>query len=310
MADERNPDPMEAEIDEDESAESDEMDEDENDEESTEAVKPEVYLPGKALKKGEELVPDHTAYRMLHVAQTGAPCLSFDVIKDALGDSRTSYPMSMYLVAGTQAAQAHLNSILVVKMSKINGIKSDDDDDEDESDEELSDDEDESSAGKRPVMSVAAIRHQGCVNRVRCTQMGEETYVATWSELGKVHLWNLEEQLNALQDPKDLAQYKLNVDNARMGSRPVFTFKGHQTEGYALDWCPTETGTLVSGDCNGNIHLWRFAGGRTWLVDQRPYNSHAPSSVEDLQWSPNEKNVLASCSVDKRLVDFWIVKIL
>ena len=82
--------------------------------------------------------------------------------------------------------------------------------------------------------------------------------------------------------------------------KPLYTFKGHLSEGYGIDWCPTKEGTLASGDCKGNIHIWNYAEGNQWHVDQRPYNSHAPHSVEDLQWSPNEKNVLASCSVDKR----------
>lgn len=60
---------------------------------------------------------------------------------------------------------------------------------------------------------------------------------------------------------------------------------------------------LASGDCKGNIHIWNISdndNSATWHVDQRPYNSHAPHSVEDIQWSPNERHVLASCSVDKR----------
>lgn len=38
----------------------------------------------------------------------------------------------------------------------------------------------------------------------------------------------------------------------------------------------------------------------SWKVDQRSLVGHT-ASVEDLQWSPNERSVLASCSVDKSL---------
>lgn len=68
-----------------------------------------VYLPGKPLKEGEELVCDESAYVMLHQAHTGAPCLSFDIIADDLGQNRDAFPMTAYMVAGTQASKAHVN---------------------------------------------------------------------------------------------------------------------------------------------------------------------------------------------------------
>lgn len=68
-----------------------------------------VYLPGKPLEEGEELVCDESAYIMLHQAKTGAPCLSFDIIPDNLGSNRQSFPMTGYIVAGTQAAKTHVN---------------------------------------------------------------------------------------------------------------------------------------------------------------------------------------------------------
>jgi len=57
---------------------------------------------------------------------------------------------------------------------------------------------------------------------------------------------------------------------------------------------------LATGDCSSNIHIWSPRE-TDWHVDLRPLKSHT-KSVEDLQWSPNENNVLASCSVDKSFV--------
>lgn len=65
--------------------------------------------PGKPLEENEELVCNESAYVMLHQAHTGAPCLSFDILRDDLGDARETFPLSGYIVAGTQAARTHVN---------------------------------------------------------------------------------------------------------------------------------------------------------------------------------------------------------
>lgn len=88
------------------------MEEDDSSDSSDEEddkIEKKVYLPGKPLEEGEELTYDESAYVMLHQAHTGAPCLSFDVITDNYGSSRTTFPMSGYIIAGTQAAKAHAN---------------------------------------------------------------------------------------------------------------------------------------------------------------------------------------------------------
>ncbi|XP_076301169.1 WD repeat-containing protein 1 l(2)09851 isoform X2 [Lasioglossum baleicum] len=276
-----------------------EEDEDQNNESK-------VYLPGQPLESGEELVVDKTAYQMLHHAQSGAPCLSFDVILDDLGNDRERCPLTMYLVAGTQAAKAHVNNLLVMKMSNLHATNED-------SDGELEDDESDDEDNKSPAMSTVSIKHQGCINRVRYAKIGQTPLAASWSELGRVHIWNLEEELRILENKEPLHGHTKRNKNERSDSdtKPLFTFKGHLSEGYGLDWCPTELGTLATGDCNGNIHIWRIDhnnGSATWHVDQRPYNSHAPHSVEDLQWSPNERHVLASCSVDKS-IKIWDTRV-
>lgn len=126
----------------------------------------EVYLPGKQpLADDEELVCDQSAYIMLHQAQTGAPCLSFDIIKDTLGDDRDTYPLTAYILAGTQAQQVHANNIIVMKLSNLRKTNKEGDDDESDDDDE-EEDEDE-----KPKMTGAMIKHQGCVNRIRVSYL-------------------------------------------------------------------------------------------------------------------------------------------
>ncbi|KAI4470715.1 glutamate-rich wd repeat-containing protein 1 [Holotrichia oblita] len=253
----------------------------------------EVYLPGKPLAEGEELVCDQTAYVMLHQAQTGAPCLSFDIINDNLGNNRETFPLTAYVVAGTQAGQAHINNIIVMKLSNLHATNKDEDEDDDDEDE--SDDE----SDKNPKMAGALIKHQGCVNRIRSTSINNKILAASWSELGRVNVWNLTQQLQTVDNELLLQRY--NKENKGNSVTPLFTFSGHQQEGFALDWCATLPGTLATGDCKRDIHIWHIdEGGSSWKVDQRPLVGHT-HSVEDLQWSPNERNVLASCSVDKSI---------
>ena len=50
---------------------------------------------------------------------TDSPCLSFDVIKDELGENRSQYPHTCYIVSGTQAETASSNNLIVMKMSNL-----------------------------------------------------------------------------------------------------------------------------------------------------------------------------------------------
>lgn len=52
----------------------------------------------------------------------GAPCLSFDIIPDALGERRELYPMTGYIVCGTQAERSHANSVIVMKLSNMHRL--------------------------------------------------------------------------------------------------------------------------------------------------------------------------------------------
>jgi ribosome assembly protein RRB1 len=48
----------------------------------------EVYLPSKPMEKDHVLMPDMSTYDMLHSMSVQWPFLSFDIIKDQLGDER------------------------------------------------------------------------------------------------------------------------------------------------------------------------------------------------------------------------------
>lgn len=260
-----------------------------------------VYVPGiEPLKPGEELEMDRSAYRMYHECQTGAPCLSFDFLRDGDGEGREQFPLSMLLCAGTQADSALSNRLIVIRMQNLYGTEKDKEGEE--SSDEESDDEDEDE-DKKPQMELALMPHYGGINRVRVTKRGEQSLAAVWSDKGQVEIIDLQSQLDAVHSPTAMAAFIKQQKEAT----PLFSFAGHMGEGFAIDWSPTVPGRLVSGDCKKNIHVWEpREGGTSWQVDQRAFSSHS-KSVEDLQWSPTEATVFASCSVDKS-VRVWDIR--
>ncbi|XP_077973046.1 glutamate-rich WD repeat-containing protein 1-like [Styela clava] len=250
-----------------------------------------VYLPGESINEDEQLVHDETSYVVYHEAQTGSPCLSFDIIQDELGDNRNGFPITSYVVCGTQSTQRP-NHVIVMKMSNMHRTK----ERQDEEDSDSSDDEDEDLDSK-PELETAMVLHHGGVNRIRNTKFGATNLAATWSERNSVHIWDLSKQLAAVDNAGMMQQF-LRVDQKK--SVPLYSFGGHLAEGFAMDWSPTAAGTLLTGDCRHHIHLWTPQESGTWHVDQRPFSAHT-DSVEDVQWSPNERSVFASCSVDKTI---------
>uniref|UniRef100_A0A8C9TCF4 Glutamate-rich WD repeat-containing protein 1 n=1 Tax=Scleropages formosus TaxID=113540 RepID=A0A8C9TCF4_SCLFO len=260
-----------------------------------------VYVPGlQPLKPGEELEMDRSAYRVYHECQTGAPCLSFDVLQDGEGHGQEQFPLSMVLCAGTQADTASSNRLLVMRMHNLYGTEKDKEDEE-SSDEDSDEDEDEE---KKPQLELAMMPHYGGINRVRVLQHGELSLAAVWSDKGQVEIFDLKPQLDAVHSTAAMATF---LKHQQGEARPVFSFSGHMIEGFAIDWSPKVPGRLVSGDCKKNIHVWEpQEGGASWKIDQRPFSCHS-KSVEDLQWSPTEATVFASCSVD-RSIRIWDIR--
>lgn len=243
-----------------------------------------------------ELEMDESAYEMYHQARTTAPCLSFDIIPDDLGNNRNEYPHTCYAVAGTQAEAKSQNHVIVMKLSNLKRTFKEHKEESEDEDSESEDEEDQ------PDLESAAINHNGCVNRIRSTVINNKHLAATWSEIGKVYIWDLTEPLTAVSSTKAMTEYTKTQSH----QLPLFHFDGHQSEGYAVDWSANKPGQLATGDCSGNIHVWSIDNeNKGWIVDQRPFSGHK-DSVEDIQWSPNEPTVFASCSVDKSIRIFDI----
>ena len=87
---------------------------------------PDVFIPGvHQLAEDEVLEADESSYLMRHELSVDWPCLSFDILRDSLGDERQRYPATAYIVAGTQADVPKNNELCVYKMSALHRTQRD-----------------------------------------------------------------------------------------------------------------------------------------------------------------------------------------
>ncbi|GAA99007.1 uncharacterized protein L969DRAFT_14604 [Mixia osmundae IAM 14324] len=281
----------------------------------------EAYIGQVALADDEELVPDLSSYVLLQRASLYWPCLSFDVLRDGDGAERRKSPYSACLVAGTQAAstEAQANEVVLMRWDNMVRVKKSDreleDSDEDESDDS-DDDEDRDGADEEATLTFKSIPHTGGVNRIRATPLRlpystpppeypEPYHVATCSDTGKVHIFDVAPHLQSLVSPA-------SIDGTSLSKVPQFTLSAHgRAEGFALDWgnpigASATSQRLLSGDINAKIFLTTLSPSG-FSVSPQPFSSHT-SSIEDLQWSPSEPTVFASCSAD-RSVRIWDIRV-
>lgn len=286
------------------------------------------YLPGLGqgdkLGEDEELVADMTSYVFLHHARLAWPCLSFDILRDNLGEQRVKAPHSACIVAGTQAdatgGPSTSNEVCVMKFDGMQKNKRSrgEDSDDDGSDDDDSDSEDgNGNADDEAVLTYRSIPHNGGVNRIRAQNIAlpyttpapeppnGKYHVATFSETGKVHIFDIAPHLASLQSPA--THSGLNLNNT-----PVFTADAHKrAEGFALAWSapiPNAPATrLLSGDVHSKIFMHNMTESGFQTSSGAPFGSHT-NSIEDMQWSPSEPTVFGSVSSDRSL-RIWDIRV-
>jgi ribosome assembly protein RRB1 len=253
---------------------------------------PGTFIVGRTrLEAGQTLAPDTSTYVMLHNLSTPWPCLSFDIVRDSLGDNRNVFPATMYTVAGTQAenARAGENELMVLKFSGLSRM-------ERTAGEESSDEEDDEEEAD-PILESRSISLNSTTNRIRAHQIPPtdtsappRTLTATMTESSQIYIHDVSPHLASFDTPGTVVGAKEN--------KPLSTIRAHKTEGYALDWSRLHpAGKLVTGDNDGVMYATTGTPGGGFATDTRAFTGHA-SSVEDLQWSPSEASVFASASSD------------
>ncbi|KAL7272498.1 Ribosome assembly protein rrb1 [Rhizina undulata] len=249
-------------------------------------VDQQVYMPSRRiLGKDEILEPDPSAYHMLHSVNVNWPCLSFDILKDGMGEERRGFPGTVYLTAGTQAARAKDNEVMVVKLSGLSRMPQAKAEDSDDEDDDASDTEED------PILESRSLPCPSTTNRIRVSPHAH--HAASMAESGDVYIWDLAPHYASLSTPGTPLPPSAN--------KPAAILKMHgRIEGYALDWSPhtRETlGKIATGDNNGRIFVSTRKEDGTWATQKDPLSSHT-GSIEELQWSPTERHVLSSASSD------------
>ena len=263
-------------------------------------VDQQTFIVGRnKLEPGQKLSPDLSTYEMLHALSTPWPCLSFDIVRDSLGDNRKTYPATIYAVAGTQAdsRREKENQLMVMKFSGLSRME------RDQHEEDSSDDEDEDAD---PILESASVPLSSTTNRIRAHQTPASdsssppiTLTASMTEAAQVVIHDVTPHLAAFDVPGTIINPHQN--------KPLSTLRMHKSEGYAIDWSPlVSTGKLVTGDNDGKIFVTTRTAGEGWATDSRPFTGHT-GSVEELQWSPSERNVFASASSDGT-IKVWDVR--
>lgn len=84
---------------------------------------------------------------------------------------------------------------------------------------------------------------------------------------------------------------------------PDVVLKGHETEGYGVDWSPVKEGWLLSGSYDSKICLWDVGvvGTGNVLDATEVFEAHT-AAVEDVSWHLENENLFGSVGDDHMLM--------
>lgn len=244
------------------------------------------------LAPGEVLEHSNSAYKMFHRASTEWPCLSIDFIVDSFdpknivkrdfstGIKEFEYPIDLYAVGGSQADMSHLNSLYVMRFSDLSITQYDDDEYIEKSFEETD-----------PVLYYEKIPVKSATNRVKTLQ--HYPIVGVMNENGQLQIHDLRDSFANVKARKEgdvlESQGKIKLFKQFMLSN----------EGYGLDFSPHVLGRIAAGTNDGKLYIVqpRDAEISDLLLMDEQITKHT-NSIEDIQFSPTEPDVVASCSSD------------
>ena len=278
------------------------------------------------LKEGEILDYDNDAYEMLHRSKVEWPCLSVDfllkensslsAVKDFYlpNDKRKmtpdKYPYNAYIIAGSQTNEKN-GYFYFMKWYNMRKTKYDDDPDKGEDE----DDENEEDEKINPFMKYEKIKVNGNINRVK--SMKNSSICALWIDSPSVDIIDCEELFNNIEyqeeikveDEENMNKPKNKKIKKDIKYKKIFKKSLPQKyEGFAIDWNNINPFVLALGGYDKKISIFKPKDENVSdIIQYGDFLSGHSDSVEDIQWSPNEENVLASCGIDKS-IRFWDIR--
>lgn len=235
----------------------------------------------------------------------------FDKRLDINVHKKDKFPMEVYFCGGSQSENTQENKIYVMKWSDMHKTINDDEQISEHSGEDEEDLIEKMNAKiKQPNLRFESIPHKGAVNRIR--SLHGSSIVATWSEENEVGIYNISSAINVLDKPPKedegvpynpkKKKNKKNQPKKMHGGCKIAGFK-HKSEGFALDWSPNTFGRLASGSCDAQLFVYTAADENcsSFVKETQVGLQSHKASIEDIQWSPSQEHVLATCSVDQTI---------
>ena len=277
------------------------------------------------LKDGEVLDFDNDAYEMLHRSKVEWPCLSVDFLlkenssisslkefylpNDKRKLTEDKYPYNTYIIAGSQTDEKN-GYFYFMKWYNMRKTKYDDDPDKGEDDDE----EDEDKIN--PFMKYEKIKANGNINRVK--SMKNSSICALWNDSPSVDIIDCEELFNNIEYQEEIRveeDIDINKKNKNKKQKKDIKYKKifkktlpQKAEGFAIDWNNINPFILAVGGYDKKVSIFKPKDENVSdIILYGDYLSGHSDSVEDIQWSPNEENVLASCGIDKS-IRFWDIR--
>jgi ribosome assembly protein RRB1 len=279
------------------------------------------------LKEGEILDYDNDAYEMLHRSKVEWPCLSVDFLlkensslsclkdfylsNDKRKMTEDKYPYTTYIISGSQTDEKD-GYFYFMKWYNMRKTKYDDDPDKGE-DNENEEEEDEDKIN--PFMKYEKIKVNGNINRVK--SMKNSSICALWNDSPSVDIIDCEELFNNIEYQEEIkVEDEDNIDNYKKNKKKKKDLKykkifkkslPQKLEGFAVDWNNITPFILAVGGYDKKVSIYKPKDENiSDIILSGDLSGHG-DSVEDIQWSPNEENVLASCGID-RSIRFWDVR--